>query len=246
MLTAARFFPNPHAETPNKRIYKSGDRARFLPDKQIEFLGRADCQVKMRGFRIELEEIDSVLREHPLIRQAVTKLNVDDDGRTSLISYVVPIEPSINVVALRQYLEKKLPTHMIPNVFFELIELPLLPNGKVDRTSLPEIEQISPQQQDQSPRTETEKKLVEIWSESLRIDNIGIHGHFFEMGGHSLLVTRAISRIRSAFHIRLSPLSLFEFPTVSKMAQHIESIKNVAEKKPKAGQAASSHEEGEI
>ena len=227
-LTAAKFIPNPFSDEPGARLYKTGDLARYRPDGNIEFLGRIDDQVKLRGFRIELREIEAVLNQHPAVRQTVALVHNNLHGGKKLTAYVVPQQdgtPTIN--DLRSFLRSKLPEYMIPSAFLFLDALPLTANGKVDRRALPAPDQ-SRQELEKSfvpPRTPVEQALAAIWAEVLKLDRVGIHDNFFELRGHSLLATRVVSRLRTAFGLEIPLRSLFEMPTVASLAAHVEAIR---------------------
>lgn len=218
-LTTQKFISNPFVEG---RIYKTGDKARYLPDGNIEFLGRTDNQVKIRGFRIELGEIEAVLSQHPEVEQAVVTVS-EDDGNCKLIAYVVPTQTS-NISDLRIFCLSKLPEYATPSAFIVLKTLPLTPNGKIDRQALPAPDSTRPELKAAyvAPRTPIEKKLVEIWQELLGLEKIGIQDNFFELGGHSLLITQLLVRVRDIFKIEISLHSLFKLPTIANIAQKVQ------------------------
>jgi len=224
-LTAEKFIPNPFSPEPGARMYKTGDKVRFLNDGTIEFLGRYDHQVKIRGYRIELGEIETTLAQHPQIRDAVVLCREDVPGDKRLAAYtVVENKESFKIKALRQYLKERLPAYMTPATFVVLDALPLTSNGKIDRDKLPEPEFQRPDSQSAlaSPKTETEKKIVQIWNEVLRLDAIGIHDDFFELGGHSLLAAQVINRIRGIFDLEIPLSRIFEHPTVFGLGEYID------------------------
>jgi amino acid adenylation domain-containing protein len=229
-LTPEKFIPNPFSDNSNSRLYRTGDRAKYLADGNIEFLGRIDDQVKIRGHRIELGEIEATLIQHPAVRECVVVARARDSLlEQSLIGYVVPkqqLAPS--VAELRSYLKEKLPEYMIPLVFMPLDDLPLTPNGKIDRNALPPPDGERPllDQGFVEPRTEIEELVAQIWREVLKLDKIGIHDNFFELGGHSLLATRVVARLRIAFSIDIALRKLFELPTVAGLAEHIEHVRH--------------------
>ncbi|WP_036486324.1 non-ribosomal peptide synthetase [Myxosarcina sp. GI1] len=222
-LTAEKFIPNPHvvgAIRESSLLYKTGDRARYLPDGNIEFLGRTDNQVKIRGFRVELGEIEAVLSQHPDIEQAV--VTVSEDRR--LVAHVVPKQlKTLNSKNLRNFALNKLPEYATPSTFVFLKTLPLTPNGKIDRQALPASDSILPELEAvyTPPRTPIEAELAEIWQELLNLERVGINDNFFELGGHSLLITQLLARIRDTFKIEISLQSLFKLPTVANIAQKI-------------------------
>jgi amino acid adenylation domain-containing protein len=223
-LTAEKFIPNPFSTGLGARLYKTGDRARYLPDGNIEFLGRVDNQVKVRGFRIELGEIERVLRQHPAVRDTVVALREDTPGDKRLVAYLVPRQSYPPTVSeLRGFLQRKLPDYMTPSTFVFLDTLPLTPNGKVDRQALPPPEPTRPDSEQAwvAPRTPEEEILAGIWAQILGIDRVGMHDNFFELGGHSLKATQIVSRVRAAFEIELPLRALFEAPTVAGLAAYI-------------------------
>lgn len=224
-LTAEKFIAHPFSSAPGARLYRTGDLARYWSDGRIEHLGRLDFQVKLRGFRIELGEIEAVLRQHEAVAEAVVVAREDRIGEKRLVAYVVAqgkAEPSTG--ELRNHLHTKLPDYMIPSSFVCLPSLPLTPNGKVDRRALPtpEAGQMESKESYVAPRTQTEETLAGIWAQLLDRKQVGIHDNFFDLGGHSLLATRVVSHIRGALHVDVPLRLLFEFPTVSKLAEHLE------------------------
>ncbi|MBW4500881.1 MAG: amino acid adenylation domain-containing protein [Scytonema hyalinum WJT4-NPBG1] len=224
-MTAAKFIPSPFSNETGIRLYKTGDLARYLPDGNIEFLGRIDNQVKVRGFRIELGEIEAVLNQHPGVRESVVLAREDVPGDKRLVAYAVPNRdsaPTIN--ELRDFLKEKLPEYMVPSAFVLLKELPVGPNGKVDRRSLRAPEQVRPEGLFVAPRTPTEEILVKIWAEVLKLERLGIHDNFFDLGGHSLLTTQLLSKVRETFQVDVSLRSLLEMPTVAGLAEKIDNI----------------------
>lgn len=235
-LTAQKFVSNPF--TTKGKLYRTGDRVRWLPDGNIEFLGRSDFQVKIRGFRVELGEIETALVRNSRVRAAAVVTREDKSATRQLIAYIVP-EKQHSAVAkpeaadIRNFLEGKLPAHMIPSRFVFLEELPLNTNGKVDRTRLPEpASSDEPAAQNAGPRNAVEQKLVDIWREVLGISSVGIQDNFFELGGHSLLATRLISRIASLLEVELPLRAIFESPTIATMAEAIARIRQCS--KPQA------------
>ncbi len=224
-LTAERFIPNPFSEEPGERLYKTGDLARYLPDGNIEFLGRVDNQVKIRGFRIETGEIETTLREHPYVNDAVVAAREDGSGEKELIGYLVAHGEQESIVSeLRGFLNEKLPGHMVPSYLVTLDELPLTPSGKIDRKALPEPDKTRPElgREFVAPRTPTEEILADIWAQVLGIEKVGVYDNFFELGGHSLLATQVVSRTRDAFKVELPLRNLIEEPTVSRLAETID------------------------
>ncbi|HYO98625.1 MAG TPA: amino acid adenylation domain-containing protein, partial [Pyrinomonadaceae bacterium] len=225
-LTAERFVPHPFAGVPGARLYRSGDLARLRPDGDIEYLGRIDNQVKVRGFRIELGEIESALAEHEGVRECTVVASDDANGETKLLAYVVSAQarqPAPSTTELREFLQEKLPEHMIPAAFVVLDAMPLTPNGKIDRRALPAPGQSRPQlgREFVAPRTPVEQELAKIWRELLGVEAVGIHDDFFELGGHSLLLTQLASWIRKDFQVEVPLRVLFDTPTITDMTRAI-------------------------
>jgi amino acid adenylation domain-containing protein len=229
-LTGAKFVANPLA---HQRLYRTGDLARWLPDGNIEFIGRKDEQLKIRGFRVEPGEVEAALTSHPAVRDAVVVARADYSGTQQLVGYVVlrPGTPATNL-QLREFLAAQLPFYMVPSHVVPLEKLPLTPNGKVDRRALPapENSQTTPERIKVAPRNATEVLLVDIWREILQCDQIGIHDNFFHLGGHSLLATQIVSRVARAVGVELPVRVVFEAPTIAAMAQAVEA----AERQPEA------------
>ncbi|UFP93834.1 non-ribosomal peptide synthetase [Gloeobacter morelensis] len=223
-LSAERFVPNPFDEQPGARLYRTGDRVRWLPDGQLEFLGRLDGQIKLRGFRIEPGEIEAVLGAHPQVQQAVV---LADGEPARLVAYVAGHDPHRPPPeeSLRQYLRARLPEYMVPSVFVVLPSLPLTPNGKLDRKALPQPQAGRPRSQTAFvlPGTEAERTVAAIWQEVLQLEKVGVHDHFFDLGGTSLLAVQVHNRLRDAFAKELSIIDLFRYPTVQALAQHLGS-----------------------
>ena len=223
-LTSERFVPNPFATVPGARLYRSGDRARYLETGDIEYLGRIDQQVKVRGFRIELGEIEAVLASHPGLHEAVVVVKKDKSGAERLVAYMVGEGEEAVGKVLRGYLRERLPEFMMPQAFVSLSSLPLTPNGKVDRRALQGLEVEFESSGDQSvmARTPVEEILSGIWAEVLECETVSVYDSFLELGGHSLLATQVISRIRDVFGQELTLRTLFENPTVASLARTIE------------------------
>jgi amino acid adenylation domain-containing protein len=223
-LTAERFVPDPFALAPGLRLYRTGDLGRWLPDGTIAFLGRADHQVKLRGFRIEPGEIEAALTRYPAIREAVVIAAPKGGDDRRLIAYLVPeSQPGPDAQELRSFLEPRLPDHMIPSAFVSLAALPRTPNGKLDRGALPPPEGVlfASGERYVAPRTPLESELATLWAEVLRVARVGIEDSFFELGGHSLLATRLMFRVREMSRVDLALRTLFEKPTVGGMADLI-------------------------
>jgi surfactin family lipopeptide synthetase C len=224
-LTAEKFIHNKFSNQPDAHLYKTGDLAQYLPDGNIAFIGRADNQVKIRGFRIELGEIEAVLSQHSAVLKAVAIAREDEPRNKFLVAYVVqkPSITSLEITQVRDFLKQKLPQYMIPSAFVLLPQLPLLPNGKVDRQSLPKPDAAITTFQDVfvPPRNPIEEVLAEIWANILRVKQVGIHDNFFDLGGHSLLATQVISRIRETFKLDFPLRCLFESPTIAELSPRL-------------------------
>lgn len=223
-LTQEKFICNPFNSQPGARLYKTGDFARYRSDGTIEFLGRTDNQVKIRGYRIELEEIEAVLRQFPQVKQAIVIQHQDDTSQKRLVAYVVtqPGQTS-NATELRHFIQQKLPEYMVPSAFVFLKSLPLTQNGKVDRKALPAPDQASDSTVSfVAPRTPLEAVLADIWAELLKVSRVGVHDSFFDLGGHSLLMTQLLVRVRETFQTDLSLSRLFATPTIAGLAEQIE------------------------
>lgn len=223
-LTDERFIPDHITGRPGSRLYKTGDLARFLPGRDIEYLGRIDSQVKIRGFRIELGEIESVLCQHTSIREAVVLAREDTLLNKRLVAYVVAGGSAPSVKDLREHLKKKVPEYMVPSAFVYLQKIPLTTNGKVDRKALPEPDLDRPDLGSKyvPPRTEAEREVCRVFSKVLGVEQISIHDDFFDLGGHSLMVLRAISLINDRFKSDLSPVALFEHRSVARLCSILE------------------------
>ena len=222
-LTAEKFVPDPFSTKPGKRLYRTGDLARYHSDGSIEFIGRLDNQVKLRGFRVELGEIEVVLGQHPNVSQAIVVIRNDQPGDQRLIAYLTAAGPLPLAHELRQFAQLYLPDYMVPAAFVWLDEMPLTANGKVDRRALPApdyslTENITAFVKARDP---VEELLADIWAGVLGIESIGLTDNFFERGGHSLLATQVISRIRDAFQIDVPVRALFESPTVLDLAEKV-------------------------
>nr|MDZ8289085.1 amino acid adenylation domain-containing protein [Nostoc sp. ChiSLP01] len=222
-LTQEKFIFNPFG---SGRLYKTGDKARYLPDGNIEYIERTDNQVKIRGFRIELGEIEAALSQHSDVQISCVIPREDTLGDKRLVAYVVAHQDCTPTTSeLRQVLKAKLPEYMIPNAFVMLESLPLTPNGKVDRRALPAPDLYSSRTGKYvAPRTPIEELLAQIWAQVLKIVQVGIHDNFFELGGHSLLATQLVSRIRNIFKVELALRELFARATVAELAQEIEQL----------------------
>jgi amino acid adenylation domain-containing protein len=232
-LTAEKFVPNPFSVRGGERMYRTGDRARWRADGDLEFMGRLDDQVKIRGFRIELGEIEAALREHGGVRQAVVIAREDETGDRRLVAYVVPEQKDeksnngsrkaeLRISELREHLLGKLPEYMVPSAYVEMAELPLNHNGKVDRKNLPQPDMNTPEQEYVGPQSATEETLCRLWQEVLRREHVGIHDNFFKIGGHSLLAARVAAHMRESFKIDIPLRRMFESPTIAQLAEVID------------------------
>ncbi|MFK4344540.1 MULTISPECIES: non-ribosomal peptide synthase/polyketide synthase [unclassified Paenibacillus] len=221
-LTAEKFIPHPYK--PGARIYRTGDLARWLPDGNIEYLGRIDHQVKIRGYRIELGEVEAQILKVPSVQEAVVLALADATGSTQLCAYFVA-EEGFAANVLREALASELPSYMIPTAFVQLAQMPLNPNGKLDRKALPAPEALLRSTAEYiPPRTPTEVELAQIWSEVLGVQEIGVKDHFFELGGHSLKVLGLIQKISSVMGVQLQLQLVFNLPTVEQMAHEISKL----------------------
>lgn len=221
-LTAARFIPDPFGGRPGARMYKTGDLVRYLPDGNLEFLGRNDFQVKIRGMRIELGEIEVALRAHPLVREAVVTVRTEERNEKTLAAYIVPQSASVAAKDLRAFLKDRLPEHMVPAYFVMLQEFPLTSSGKINRLALPAPGEDDGAVSDYvAPETAVEKVLAKIFSEVLGLTRAGALDNFFDLGGHSLMATQVASRIREAFRVDLPVRSIFEEPAIRGLARSI-------------------------
>jgi len=219
-LTATRFVPNPYSTVPGARLYRTGDRGRYLPDGELEFLGRVDHQVKLRGFRVEPGEIEAVLCRHDAVRDAIVVARGERNGDKRLVAYVVG---DAEASELRNYLHEQLPDYMVPSAWVTLDALPLTTNGKVDRKALPAPDSQRPELSSAyiAPRSAIERDIAAVWQEALGIENPGVNDNFFDLGGHSLQAVRVHARLRAKFEKNLLLFELFQFPTIAAMAKYI-------------------------
>ncbi|GAB3264619.1 hypothetical protein GCM10027347_31790 [Larkinella harenae] len=218
-LTAEKFMANPFSKLPGDRLYKTGDSGKYLADGNIEFIGRLDNQVKIRGHRIELSEIETVLETHPLVRQGVVLAQDDQNAGQRLIAYVV-VDKEVDQAVLKGYLAARLPEYMLPSLLVQLPELPLTANGKIDRQALvkPEIERSSLSTLYLAPTSQTERNIAGVWAELLQLDKVGAEDNFFELGGNSLLAISAITILKRRFGYTISITQLYQQPTVKRLA----------------------------
>ncbi|WP_342381799.1 non-ribosomal peptide synthase/polyketide synthase [Myxococcus stipitatus] len=222
-LTAERLGPDPFSSEPGARMYRTGDRVRWLADGRVEFLGRSDFQVKVRGFRVEPGEVAAVLREHPSVGDAVVVAREDVPGEQRLVAYVVSGRVRATADVLRGFARERLPAHMVPAAFVVLESLPLTPNGKLDRRALPvpEAGASGAAVGHEPPATPTEELLAAIWAEVLRVERVGRHDDFFALGGHSLVATQVVARLRSSLGVEVPLRALFEAPTLEGLARRV-------------------------
>jgi amino acid adenylation domain-containing protein len=223
-LTAERFVPDPWSRLAGARIYRTGDRARFLADGNLEFLGRLDFQLKIRGYRVEPGEIEVELGRHPAVREAAVLARPAADGSQRLVAYVALQADGDADGDLRRHLRQRLPDYMVPSAFVVVDALPRTPAGKVDRAALPDPAGTAEPEGPAGLRTQTEELLATLWSQVLGVETIGPRAEFFELGGHSLLGTRLMSRVRETFGVEVPLRALFEQPTLVGLAGEIDGI----------------------
>ncbi len=226
-LTAEKFIPDPFSQKKGARLYRTGDLARFLPDGNIEFLGRADHQVKVRGYRIELGEIEALLSQHPAVAEAVVVAQAEQGGDKRLVAYFVPKsdfkDKAPSSSELRNYLKANLPNYMVPGIFMAIDQIPRTPIGKVDRKALPVPDRDRPELKHEyvAPRNPVEQMIADLWAKTIGIEKVGIYDNFFDLGGHSLMATQIISRLRNTYNVEIPLRKLFEAPTVANLAMVI-------------------------
>ncbi|HEX2093501.1 MAG TPA: non-ribosomal peptide synthetase, partial [Longimicrobiaceae bacterium] len=221
-LTAERFVPDPFGREPGGRLYRTGDLARWRDDGRLEFAGRNDFQVKLRGFRVELGEIEARLAGHVAVREAVVVAREDVPGDRQLVAYYVGAGEAVEAEVLREHLSGSLPEYMVPAAYVALDALPLTPTGKVDRRALPAPGGDAYATRGyEAPVGETEAALAEIWSEVLGVQRVGRHDHFFQLGGHSILATKLVLRVRQDMDVDLPLSDIFERPVLSDLAHQV-------------------------
>lgn len=236
-LTAEKFIPDPFSSTPGSRLYRTGDLARFRADGNIIFLGRIDFQVKIRGFRIELEEIEASLKKHPAVEAAIVAAKKDKSGENRLVAYFShDHQAAPDADELRNFLKATLPDYMVPSYFVPLASFPLTPSGKIDRNALPEPRdwRSASDASYVKPRTEAEAMIASIWQEVLKLEKIGIHDNFFDLGGHSLSMAKVHSKLCEQMQRDISIVELFKYPTIhglSQFLQHEQDAKPIFEEK---------------
>lgn len=227
-LTAEAFIPNPFGHRFGERLYKTGDLARYLPDGRIKYLGRKDSQIKLNGYRIELNEIEAVILEHPAVQDAAVVVK-QIEARPEIVAYIVsrkhdlPSETAGSGIEIRTFLRERLPEYMIPAAYVSLSALPLTVNGKLDRARLPD-----PQKDRQAfpikyeaPCNQVERTIASIWQEELHLERVGIHDNFFDLGGSSLSMARVFDRLQATFGNRLKMVELFRYPTIGTLAKYL-------------------------
>ncbi|MFF7990861.1 amino acid adenylation domain-containing protein [Kitasatospora xanthocidica] len=220
-LTAERYLPDPFSSA-GGRLYRTGDLVRWRSDGRLDYLGRADGQVKVRGHRVELGEVEEVLRRHGQVAGALVVAREDASGTLGLVAYLVPAEGELDQAALAVHARTWLPQFMVPGTFIELPGFPLLPNGKVDRSALPAADPNSRKQEGRSPQTPTERLIAGIWRELLDVPEIGAEDDFFALGGHSLLATRLTHRLGEALDADVPLHLVFEHPVLADLAHHLQ------------------------
>ncbi|MEM9819925.1 MAG: amino acid adenylation domain-containing protein [Bacteroidota bacterium] len=219
-LTEERFVANPFSTEENAKMYKTGDLARWLPDGNIEYLGRIDNQVKIRGNRIELGEIELVMQQSPMVNQCVVLAKPDVNGNNRLVAYVVA-EEAYDKEAVQTFLKQQVPEYMVPGILIEIPEVPLTPNGKIDRKALPEPEETTLSYSVYvAPRDEMEEQLANVWKKLLNVERVGIHDNFFELGGDSIVTIQAVSRAKRLGYT-LKPRNMFDHQTIAELSAFI-------------------------
>ncbi len=231
-LTAEKFIPNPFSSEIGSRMYSTGDLVKYLPNGNIQFIGRIDSQIKLRGFRIEIGEIVSVISGYPNINEVIVTVREDKPGFKQLVAYFTTnVGTTIDISRLRSFIRKELPDYMVPSAYVTLEKFPLTLNKKIDYRALPIPSSLDKVNKTKfvKPRNDTERKIAEIGQELLGIDQMGIYDNFFDLGGHSLLATQFISKIKSTFNKEVSLRALFEKPTIAELAEIIEKTNDIKE-----------------
>ena len=232
-LTAEKFISNPYSLS--ERLYRTGDLAKYAVDGNIEFMGRIDFQVKIRGFRIEIGEVEAAIARHEYVQDVIVIVKDDPLGNKSLIAYVVAKpETELTTSRLRNFLKESLPDYMIPAAFVVMDKLPLTPNGKVDKNALPSPEDLRSQVADDyvMPQTEAERLIAIVWQEVLQLSNVGIYDNFFEIGGNSLLLVQAYSKLQNLFGSQISIVILFRYPNIHALAEHLNQSQSIEVPEP--------------
>lgn len=221
---AEAFVPNPFSSSPDERLYRTGDLARYLADGQIAFVGRADDQIKIRGYRIEPNEVASLMNQYPGVHSSVVTARTDDGDDKRLVAYLVSSDTRLTRGALQKFLRAQLPDYMVPVAFVRLASLPLNSSGKLDRAALPTPTSLNTIADEGflAPTTPIEERVVSILAELLGLERVGVNDNFFFLGGHSLLGTQLIARVRNVFGVELSLRKVFDSPTGAELSNEIE------------------------
>lgn len=221
-LTAKKFIPDRYSETANSPLYRTGDLARYRQDGTLELIGRRDNQIKLRGFRIELQDVEAALLRHQLVSSCAISLHEDETRGKYLVAYLVAA-PELSLSALRRFLSEQLPVYMVPTEYVWLDRLPLTANGKLDRQALPDLAQSRPELDEAyvAPRTPLEHELATAWREVLGIERIGVDDNFFELGGHSLQATQLASKLSEKVFRNVSVMEIFSHPSIADFAEMV-------------------------
>jgi amino acid adenylation domain-containing protein len=214
-----RFLPHPFIENPGARLYRTGDLARWRSDGSLEFMGRLDDQIKVRGYRVEPAEVEAALALHSAVREAVVAARPNSAGENQLVAYIVLKKERLAVAELRAFLNERLPDHLVPAIFARLEELPRTPQGKIDRRALPiaRFDRLDSAEAHVAPRTPVEDLMAGIWCDVLDISVVGMNDNFFDLGGHSLLATRLLARVKDVFGVAVTPTALLHAPTIGQL-----------------------------
>ena len=222
-LTAERFIPDPFSDHPGSRLYRTGDVARYCNDGNIELIGRKDNQTKIRGFRVELDDIEVAILWHPMVSKCAVRVYQDQEGRSRLAAYLIA-DSAMSSSTLRSFLRERLPEYMIPSDFVVVDALPLTPAGKIDRRALPLPDRTRPDLASTfvAPRTEAETLVARIWSQILGVEQVGVYDNFFDLGGHSLMATQILSRLRNVANVEIPLRAMYETPTIANLAEAVD------------------------
>jgi len=224
--TAERYVPDWVSGEAGARLYRTGDEVRWEESGELSYEGRQDGQVKVRGYRIELGEVEAVIGRHAGVRQCVVRMRKEGRGEAVMVAYVVKEgEKRGEGVKWREYLSEVLPEYMIPAVYVEMEELPVTANGKLDFKALAKYEASLSQPKSEyiAPQTSIEKVIAKVWQEALGLEKVGIHDNFFDLGGHSLLLVQVHQKLQELLDCELAVIDLFEYPTISSLAEHLSS-----------------------
>ncbi|WP_208341649.1 polyketide synthase [Aetokthonos hydrillicola] len=226
-LTKERFIPNPFSDDADARLYKTGDLVRYLPDGNVEFIGRGDNQVKIRGYRIELGEIEAALSQHPSVQDVIVLAYEKTPGNKQLVAYVTPTaDQAINISETKDYLKQRLPEYMVPSTIMLLDKIPLTPNGKADRNSLPKPKLGNTGTDFIAPITSTELSLADLWCGILGLEQVGIEDNFFDLGGTSILSLQLVTRIQAKLNFSIKAVKLYQYPTIRTLAKYLDQHKS--------------------